>query len=289
MSYTEDELALLSAEEREAIAEGKLDAEAADGVAGDDDAGNASEGEGETTAEASEAPAGEAESEPKAEEPKEEARDDTFVHHYQAATVDNYDAKVADIAAQKVELRRKLNEGDIDMDAYESAKDAIVAQEMSLREQKIKADIAAEQADQSSKARWLWDQEQFFAAEANAIYQDKYLLAAFDAAVRDLGADDANANQKGAWFLKEADKMVRSRFNIGKQEVTQQPAPKQQEVRKPDLSVVPKTLAHLPAADIPQTGDVDEFAHIDRLTGLELEKAVARMSEAERERYRAAA
>jgi hypothetical protein len=269
MSYTEEELALLSNEEREAMAEDEPNIDALKAIAGDDD------------------------EEVKAAEPVAQAETsvvvaDTFSHQYQAPQVENYDTKVADLAAQKIELRRQMNEGDIDLDAYETQKDEIVAQEMTLREQKIKADISAEQSDQSNKARWLWDQERFFEADANAIYKDKYLLAAFDAAVRDLGGDEANAHQKGSWFLNEADKLVRSRFGSTKT-YDQTPIIKQLDGRKPDLSMVPKTLAHLPAADIPQTGEVGEFDHIDRLDGLAMEKAVARLSESERERYRAAA
>ena len=78
------------------------------------------------------------------------------------------------------------------------------------------------------------------------------------------------------------------RFNVGKvaNEQSSAVSPTRQ---KPDLKAV-KTLANIPAADIEHPGgDADEFAHLDRLNGLELEKAVSRMSEAERERYRAAA
>jgi hypothetical protein len=261
MSYTEEELALLSNEEREALADDEVNVDALKAIAGDEDE----------------------EMQPAGAVAEAVTSTETFAHQYQAPQVDNYDAKAADFAAQKAELRRQMNEGDIDLDTYESQKDEIVAQEMTLREQKIKADISAEQSDQSNKARWLWDQERFFEADANAIYKDKYLLAAFDAAVRDLGGDEANASQKGDWFLREADKLVRARFN------TAQPTQAKQDGRKPDLSVVPKTLAHLPAAEIAQTGEIGEFDHIDRLDGLELERAVARLSDSERERYRAAA
>lgn len=270
MTYTKEELSTLSAEERDALTADEPNVDALKAIAGDD--------------ETAESTADEAAPEAVVAQP-ENTEADTFTHHYQAPPVEGYEEKAAEFATQKADLRRQMNEGDIDLDQYEAAKDELVAMEMALREQKLKADISAEQSEQTSKARWQWDQEQFFGAKENAIYQDKYLLAAYNAAVIDLGSDEANANQKGSWFLREADKIVRSRFNIAK---TDAPPHKPQDGRKPDLSVVPKTLAHLPAADIPQTGDVDEFAHIDRLNGLELEKAVARLSDTERERYRAA-
>ena len=84
--------------------------------------------------------------------------------------------------------------------------------------------------------------------------------------------------------------MVRSLFNTGETKVDEPKVEtKPKESRKPDLSMVPKSLAHLPAAEMQQTGDVDEFAHIDRLNGVEQEKAIARMSESERERFMASA
>lgn len=276
MSYTEQELSTLSAEEREALTADEPNVDALKAIAGDEDDTEPAADEA-----APEAAVAQTEAQP------ENTEADTFTHHYQAPPVEGYEEKAAAFVAQKADLRRQMNEGGIDLDQYETAKDELVAQEMALREQKLKADISAEQSEQTSKARWQWDQEQFFGAKENSIYQDKYLLAAFDAAVRDLGGDTANADQKGAWFLREADKLVRSRFNVAANIAA--PQQRHPDGRKPDLSVVPKTLAHLPAADIPQTGDVDEFAHIDRLQGLELEKAVARLSESERERYRAAA
>ena len=182
-----------------------------------------------------------------------------------------------------------MNDGELSHAEYDDKKDAIIVAEQALRELKLKSEIATEQNEQNAIARWNWEQDRFFGEDANAVYKDKYLLAAFDAAVRDVAAKPENANQPGHWFLKEADKLVRSRFNTGEPKDAPKVETKPKDARRPDLSMVPKSLAHLPAAEIQQTGEVDEFAHIDRLKGVELEKAVARMSETERERYRASA
>ncbi len=274
MSYTEEELNLLSDEERAAIAEGQ--SEAAEAV---EEVQENTEANAETT---EEAPAVEA----VAETETTGERDDVFIPQYAVNPVADFQEKMALLVEQKAALRVKLNEGDIALDEYEAQKDALIEQERTLHEQKLKADIAAERNEQVSQARWDWEQERFFDAKENAIYSDKYLHAALNAAVIDLANNPENADKKGSWVLQEADKLVRSRFGMTKPE--QPAALKKDEPRKPDLSVVPKTLAHLPAADIQQTGDVGEFDHLDRLTGLELEKAVSRLSESERERYRAA-
>lgn len=276
MRYTDEELSMLSDEEREAVTATR-DEEDAGATAGSEDQGKPAE----ATAEAgNEEVTAEAEPEPAAE------RDEEFIPQYTVNPVADFQEKMAALAGEKTALRAKLNGGDMSLDEYEAQKDAIVDQERELREQKLKADIAIERNEQTAKARWDWEQERFFDAKENAIYADKILNAALNTAVMDLANAPENADKKGSWILQEADKLVRARFAPAKVETPPDAKPK--DSRKPDLSVVPKTLAHLPAADIPQTGDVDEFAHIDRLSGLELEKAVAKLSESERERYRAA-
>jgi len=47
----------------------------------------------------------------------------------------------------------------------------------------------------------------------------------------------------------------------------------------------PPTLAGLPSATLPETGDPDEFSRLDRLSGMDLEEALSRLSEAEADRY----
>jgi hypothetical protein len=273
VEYTAEELATLSDEERAALVDDEPSIDALKAIAGEEE---------EVTAEA-------VADDGKAEVAEEEAE---FVTQYVVQAVEGYDDKMAAFKDQKADLRKQLNDGDLSLDDYDAKKDEIVAQEQELREQKLKADIAADQNEQNAVARWKWEQEKFFADESNAIYKDKLVMAAFDTAVRDLGNAEENANRNGAWFLNKANEMVRERFNMGKAvEVAspkETPQPKDSG-RKPDLSVVPKTLSHLPSADVAKTGEVGEFDHLDRMSGLELERAVSRLSEAERERYRASA
>jgi len=290
MEYTAEELALLSDEERAAIAGDPVDVDALRVIAeGGEDAGDdGATGDGDATKIVEAAEQNDSDAAPDDGTPVDAAPQEAFMHQYHADPVENFDAKMVEFTEQKADLRAKFKNGDLDIDEYELAKDAVVAQEMTLRDQKTKADISAEQKDQEGKARWNWEQDRFFRDSANAIYQDKYLLAAFDAAVRDLGGDPKCANWEGHQFLQEADKIIRSRFNAPKAEAPAVPAAKP-ESRKPDLRAVPKTLSNLPAAEIAQTGEVDEFAHIDRLTGVAYEHAVARLSDAERERFRMSA
>uniref|UniRef100_UPI001C1F6A1D hypothetical protein n=1 Tax=Zoogloea sp. LCSB751 TaxID=1965277 RepID=UPI001C1F6A1D len=79
-----------------------------------------------------------------------------------------------------------------------------------------------------------------------------------------------------SFFLEEADRQVRKRFNMPAGEQT--PAAKEAaKPRQPDLSKVPKTLAQLPAAEMAETGDV-EFAYLDKLEGIALEQALRKLT-----------
>lgn len=216
-----------------------------------------------------------------AEDQQEEANETSDFMPTQAVyAVEDFDNKMAELKTAKSALREQLNNGDIDLDQYEAKKDEISDQETSLRIKQATAENAAKQNAHIDSERWKWEQEQFFSAKTNAIYTDKIVMAALNAAVIDLANDPKNANQKGMFFLNEADKLVRERFNMGqpKQEkqVTQN--------RKPDLSKIPKTLSNLPSADTEQSNE-GEFSHLDKLSGMDLERAVAKLNPDQVERY----
>ena len=211
-----------------------------------------------------------------------------FVQRYHIAPVENYVEKMAEFESRKKELRDKFQSGESDMDlaAYEEARDAIEKEADALRTQQTKADIAAELSEQNAKGVWEKTQKEFFSEPENAIYRDPITYSALNTAVRNLGNIEANANRSASWFLKEADKMVRERFGLSKEEQKVQKTPKEikTEERKPNLAKIPKTLAELPAAELNETGD-EEFADLDSLSGLELERAIAHMQKTDPAKY----
>lgn len=121
--------------------------------------------------------------------------------------------------------------------------------------------------------------------------QDKKLEAEWDKAVRYLGSDPDNADKDAAWFLKEAHEIVKARFRIGRADSAVPPA--QKRLSKVDEALAarrarqgepPKTLSGLPEAGREAEGS-GEFSHLDTLSGLDLEKALARMSQDQQDRY----
>lgn len=204
-----------------------------------------------------------------------------FVPRQSVDAVENFEAKMVEIKEAKAELREQLNNGDIDLDQYEAKKDEIADVETALRIKQAAAENAARQNEHLDAERWKWEQEQFFGDKRNAMYKDKIVMAALNAAVIDLANDPKHANQKGTFFLNEADKIVRERFNMGNPQ--SKDGGKQE--RRPDLSKIPKTLSNLPAA-ASDNDDGGEFAHLDKLSGMDLERALAKLSPEQAERYR---
>ncbi len=150
--------------------------------------------------------------------------------------------------------------------------------------------MAREQTEQTAAQRWQWEQDRFFSIEANKVYLgDPMISSAFNTAVKSLAADDSNNDKPMAWFLEEADRMTRERFNVpeSKEDGDGKGGEKRNGKRggkKADRSKIPPNLGDLPAADVAETGG-DEFSRLDGLEGMELEQALAKMSPSEQERY----
>ena len=80
--------------------------------------------------------------------------------------------------------------------------------------------------------------------------------------------------------------MTQARYSLGA--APSQAAPRQaaNATRRPDLRSVPPSLSSVPnaGADDASTGE-SEFGYLEKLSGLELEAELARMSPAKQERY----
>ena len=212
---------------------------------------------------------------------------DPFTPQYQAEAVENFDEKMAEITAKKDAIKQRYEDGDITVAEYIDGREEVTNEANALQRQQEKHEMSVEQAQQTGEQRWQWEQDRFFNDEANKGYKDNPLLgAAIDTAIKTLAGDEANEGKPMSWFLEEADRQVKSLFV---------PAPvddgkpkdkgKENKARpKPDLSKLPPNLGNLPAAEVADTGG-DEFSKLDRLSGIELETELARMPQAEADRY----
>lgn len=184
------------------------------------------------------------------------------------------------IEAQKDELATKFDEGELTATELRAKMKPLEAEERALRESLLKASLSAG----AETAQWRDATVPAFLS-ANAIYKDNELLFnALDSEVRKLqsAALADGKSQYDAAILKAAhDKVTAALRKSGLTipEPRRDPAPP-----KRDL---PPSLAHVPAAD-PTDVDENEFSALDRLADidpLKYEAALAKMSDAERERY----
>lgn len=210
-----------------------------------------------------------------------------FVPAFAVPAVADFEGKMAALAAREVALREQLAAGDLDIAAYDAEKTAIIEGRADLRSEQRFASFAAEQNEQNQKARWQWEQSRFFEQDSSTVYKDPILFAALDASIKALAHQPENANKSSSWFLTQADSAVRKLFG-GLGVPAQAPAAP----AKPPLSLlqnIPATLAAVPAAALPETGGGDEFAKLERLSGMDLERQLARMAPDEVTRYLRAA
>lgn len=118
---------------------------------------------------------------------------------------------------------------------------------------------------------------------------DKKLEAEWDKAVRFLGNDPENADKSADWFLKEAHEMVKARFKLGQAPAAQPAKPRSRvdealAARRAKAGRGPVSLAQLPEAGSEAEGE-SEFSHLDRLSGMALERALAKMTPDQQDRY----
>jgi hypothetical protein len=202
-----------------------------------------------------------------------------FQAQYQAPAVPDYAERMAQLAQAQQELAKSYEDGDFDLPEYQTKLRDLSEAEWGLREAQLKATLAEEQRGQALAQRWQWEQEHFFAQGANRAYREDPMIGqAFSTAVQVLAADAGNDNKPMSWFLEEADRMTRQRFVVSAEQPSK--APRSTRTRP----AVPPTLGHLPAAQAPETGG-DEFGYLDKLSGMALERALSKLSQADEQRW----
>jgi hypothetical protein len=281
-------LANLSPEEREALNESALteeEIEALKTVAGDEDDGD-DEDEDEDEDDDPGAAAEKAEPEPASVE------GDTFRPRYQATLPEDFAAQKQAVDDREAELIAQFKAGEIDAEAFVAESLLVVNKRQSLDVLRTKEEIAKEMAEQSAVQEWQWSVNSFI----NKVKRDEGIDYGVDAAkaqdfdnfVKVLAASPENADKSHNWFLSEAHKRTKVLHGIS-EKAAETPTPKTAPSRKPPTDSLPATLAHVPGGDGPGDVSGDGYENIDKLEGLEYERALASMPKAQREQYLSAA
>ena len=307
--YTEAELAMLSDTEREALTATDVDDEVLAEIAGDDDDGedDADDGteedgdaddseseEADTEGEQADDPGEEQEAEQEA--PVEELSLDDIppVHFVPKLSGDvlpqfqqQIDALENSKQAERDALEDKFESGEIDSKSY---REAIRAIDSALRVETRKIEAASQNAEINGQ---LWAAEQAAFFRVNKTYTreaNPVLWGTLNQEVMRVARDPATAGLSGIQVLCLAKANVEKAFSAMFPGASKEKAPAEKAGKKP---VTPKpkaqrpthqTLRDVPAADTADVG-TDRFAHLDKLTGLKLEAAIASMTEADKQAY----
>ena len=305
--YTEAELALLSDTEREALTATDVDDEGLAEIAGDDDDeeddadDGTEEDDGAEDSDSEESGTeGEQDDDPGEEQEQEDPAEEMLlddippVHFVPKLSGDvlprfqqQIDALEGSKQAERDALEDKFEAGDIDSKTYREQSRAI---DSALRAETRKIEAASQNAEINGQ---LWAAEQAAFFRANKTYTreaNPVLWGTLNQEVMRVANDPATAGLTGIQVLCLAKANVEKAFSAMFPGASKDKAPAEKPGKKP---VTPKpkaqrpnhqTLRDVPAADTADVGN-DRFAHLDKLTGLKLEAAIASMSEADKQAY----
>lgn len=204
---------------------------------------------------------------------------------YEASLPEDFDQQREALKAERADLKQKYKDGEIDFDEYEDARESLAEREKELDREAVKAEISRDMSAQNAQREWAKAVNNYLDESARTgldFRKDDAKREELDLYVRTLAANPANADKSGEWFLRTAGLMVRAQHGIA--------APKQGAGekavagRKPPVDQIPQTLANVPGGDDASESS-SRFAELDKLDGLDLERALARMSPEERNEY----
>ena len=222
---------------------------------------------------------------------------------YQAQAGENLDQQLKDLALARRDARRKYEEGELSEDQYDAELDRIEQERDKINSVRIRAEVSEDITTQQLQREYRKTLDTFFAdikatgfdykADAN-----KGVLQHLDKTIKALSqtADGDEGPELWREILGNAHMLTAAKFKIptnkaaaddpGKSGKTTKAAEVARS-RVPDLSKAPPTLGRGPSAGTPSV-NTGEFSHLDGLSGIALERAVARLTPDQQERWEAA-
>ena len=280
---TEEELALLTEEERDGYLDDEDDDE---GEKGNGDEGDDDPQDDPTLAVDDPAAAAQAAANDQAGDDQGDGAETKEEFTTQPKPLFNTELP-ADIQAQRTEIDEKedaldkqFDEGDITFSEHKKALREINQQRNALDRAELKAELAAEAYQTQIDNSWQASQEAFFSAHPEFKIDNEAKWAAFDQLVKN---ETKSVLDKGGVVgvpeLERAYTKYKQAFNIEAAAPKQAKAPSAK-----NEGVIPPNLGKLPAATANDTDD-GKFAHLDRLEGVAFEDALAKLSDAQRDEY----
>ena len=280
---TEEELALLTEEERDGYLDDEDDDE---GEEGNGDEGDDDPQDDPTLAVDDPAAAAQAAANDQAGDDQGDGAETKEEFTTQPKPLFNTEIP-ADIQAQRTEIDEKedaldkqFDEGDITFSEHKKALREINQQRNALDRAELKAELAAEAYQTQIDNSWQASQTAFFASHPELNTANDVQMTALDHLVRqETKAVLDKGGVIGVPELERAYTKYKQAFNIEAAAPKQAKAPSAK-----NEGVIPPNLGKLPAATANDTDD-GKFAHLDRLEGVAFEDALAKLSDAQRDEY----
>lgn len=297
--YTEDDLRHLADTEVQALLEGSRDEAAGAADAADDAAADAAAAGGAADDKADEAAAAAADAGKASEQaPSDNAR--PFVPQYTAQVPDGSVDKIKGLKDEERAAFKRLMDGEIDADEYQTIRDRTEAEADDLKATVMKArifkDVNEQNQAQQAEREWKTAQDSSmaqFKGEGIDYMGKPALLAAYNTHLKALAADQKNENRDAQWFLTEAHKLTKADLGIGAATAgggNSGAGARNAPTKVVDDAEIPPSLRGVPASATSAV-NTDEFAHLRALMDgdpIEFERAVARLTDAQRDRWMAA-
>lgn len=236
-------------------------------------------------------------------------------HVYKADLPEDYQQRMDDLAAQREALAAKFKAGEMEFDDYRAQDATLLEERAQLGQALTKAEVFQEMNRQNLEKSWnaavLAFTDAVLASEGVDYRADPAGQKKLDGFIQAITADPDNAELSLREILDKAHGMVKMVYKPvtrgtepaadkqagaepNKPGQDQNPdkkaaAAKPDKSRKPDLSGLPATLAHVPGGEGPGDLGGGEFSDLDGLDGIALEQAIAKMSPAQRDKYAALA
>lgn len=209
-----------------------------------------------------------------------------------------YEGDRGNLLDERKALREKHRAGDLSVDDYDDQLDEINTKLSRLESGHAVAQHAAQSNANIEAQKWHWTVGQFKSnlRDSGGIDYDKNKAAEdiWDGHVKRLARVDGNADKSYPWFLQEAHRMTIADIRataaaLGMSVTETKPAIAAAvkaaiDARRPPAN--PKSLANAPSAGGADDGNSPaEFAHLDSLSGIKLERTIAAMSPEQQARW----
>jgi hypothetical protein len=217
--------------------------------------------------------------------------------------VSKYEEERSALLDERKALRAKHKNGELAEDDFEAAFDDVTDRIGRLDTAHAVAQSQAASNESLGQQKWLWTVGMFKQTlrDQGGIDYDANdgARSIWDHHVKALAAKDENRTKPGNWFLSEAHKLTLRDIRATAESLgmkagapaTPAPAPAPGAVKAAVDARRPKVDATPSLANVPTSGAADdgaastEFAYLDSLSGMALERALAKLPEEARDRW----